>query len=162
MVGLKQMVFVHLFPPGLHVLACASNPFFPSWSQPRKLSVDSRKLCSIPSSAVGSSFTDLCHWLFAALLPPVPQPVAPCWRPLCHGAHPCPPLGRSSPDLPLHPEEGTATRRRQTRASNPRLLKNKAQIKYTFSATAKKGFIFGKFRRQFENHMLILSVLLFL
>lgn len=100
MVGLKQIVFVHLFLPVLHVLACARDLFFPSWSQPGKLSVDSRKLCSIPSSAVGSRCTDLCHWLFAALLPPVPQPVAPCWRPLCPGAHPCPPLGRSSPDLP--------------------------------------------------------------
>lgn len=74
MVGLKQMVFVHLFPPVLHVLACARDLFFPSWSQPGKLSVDSRKLCSIPSSAVGSrcigcflpsSHLSLSLWLHA-------------------------------------------------------------------------------------------------
>lgn len=113
------MVFVHWFPPGLHFLACDRDPFFPSWSQPRKLSGDFCKLHSMPSLAVVNRHADLCHWLY---LQPSPHLSLSLWPRAgdlsLMECIPALPWGGSA--LPflhtLHPIEGAATRRRQTRA----------------------------------------------
>lgn len=79
------------------------DPLFSPWSQPRKISVDSCKLHSTPSLAVGNRHADYAITSVCCPLLSCPPACGSKQELLCHGTHSCPPLSTSSPDLPASP-----------------------------------------------------------
>lgn len=125
-----EILFSHLGPsPGSWLVQAAFNPFFSSRKQAR---------WPVPLA------------LFAALSSPVPQPVAPSWRPLSFMEHiPALPWARAALIflLMLHPVEGAVIRRRLSGPSNHRPLKECSTSKIYIVCHCWANYFFRKVRK---------------